>query len=60
VQLEPAAEPRQADVVDLMERMRRSLAQTGSKGTAARGGGAKTAKPKRAGRQQKRRTRHAA
>ena len=30
VELEPATEPRQADVVDLMERLRRSLAQTGA------------------------------
>jgi DNA end-binding protein Ku len=34
VELEPAAEPRQAEVVDLMERLRRSLQQSG--GTAAR------------------------
>jgi DNA end-binding protein Ku len=53
VELEPAAEPRQAEVVDLMERLRRSLAQSGA---AKPGGGAKTraAKPrgaaKRAGR----------
>jgi DNA end-binding protein Ku len=33
VELEPAAEPRQAEVVDLMERLRRSLAQTGAKPT---------------------------
>jgi len=30
VDLEPSAEPRQAEVVDLMERLRRSLAQTGA------------------------------
>jgi len=33
VELEPAAEPRQAEVVDLMERLRRSLAQSGAKPT---------------------------
>jgi DNA end-binding protein Ku len=32
VKLEEAAEPRQADVVDLMERLRRSLEQSGPKG----------------------------
>lgn len=49
VELEPIAEPRQAEVVDLMERLRRSLAQAGQKPhrTAAR-------KPK------KKRTKHAA
>src|SRR4051812_47909498 len=36
VELEPASEPRQAEVVDLMERLRRSLAQGGG----AKGGGA--------------------
>ncbi len=30
ITLEPAAEPRQAEVIDLMERLRRSLAQKGS------------------------------
>jgi len=50
--LEPAQEPRQAEVVDLMERLRRSLAQSGG---AKRGGRAKTAaKPK------KKRAKHAA
>jgi DNA end-binding protein Ku len=38
VKLEPAAEPRQAKVVDLMERLRRSLEQSG-------GGKSKPAKP---------------
>src|SRR5260221_4926422 len=33
--LEEAAEPRQAEVVDLMERLRRSLEQTGSKAKSA-------------------------
>ena len=38
VDLEPAAEPRQAEVVDLMERLRRSLEQAGGKkSTRARG-----------------------
>ena len=32
IHLEPAAEPRQAEVVDLMERLRRSLEQGGGKG----------------------------
>jgi DNA end-binding protein Ku len=35
--LEPAAEPRQAEVVDLMERLRRSLEQSGGKSRAAKG-----------------------
>jgi DNA end-binding protein Ku len=38
VELEPTTEPRQAEVVDLMERLRRSLAQSG---------GGRKAKPKR-------------
>jgi len=38
VELEPVSEPRQAEVVDLMERLRRSLAQGGG----AKGGGAAT------------------
>ena len=37
--LEPAAEPRQAEVVDLMERLRRSLEQSGGKPRAAKGKG---------------------
>jgi DNA end-binding protein Ku len=60
VELEPATEPRQAEVVDLMERLRRSLAQSGgakaaggsaaksrsskSRATAKRAGGRKRAK----------------
>ena len=36
VELEPTSEPRQAEVVDLMERLRRSLAQSGG---GAKGGG---------------------
>jgi DNA end-binding protein Ku len=36
VDLEPAAEPRQAEVVDLMERLRRSLDQAGGKPRAAK------------------------
>src|SRR5918996_6164298 len=35
VELEPTGEPRQADVVDLMERLRRSLQQAGGKSRAA-------------------------
>ena len=42
VELEPVSEPRQAEVVDLMERLRRSLAQSGG----AKGGGS-TAKSSR-------------
>jgi DNA end-binding protein Ku len=54
VTLEPAGEPRQAEVVDLMERLRRSLAQAGgkSRGTKAKGGSTKAGAKKR--------TRHAA
>ena len=59
VELEPEAEPRQAEVVDLMERLRRSLAQSGGgakgghaaksprshkRATAKRAGGRKRAK----------------
>jgi DNA end-binding protein Ku len=36
VELEPSAEPRQAEVIDLMERLRRSLEQGGRKRPAAR------------------------
>jgi DNA end-binding protein Ku len=43
VQLEPTTEPRQAEVVDLMERLRRSLEQSGGKPRAAKAG-ARTAK----------------
>src|SRR5262249_11638935 len=42
VTLEPTAEPRQAEVVDLMERLRRSLAQTGKGATGAKPSAAKT------------------
>jgi DNA end-binding protein Ku len=54
VALEPAGEPRRGEVVDLMERLRRSLQQAGgkSRGTKAKGG------LKKAG--AKKRTRHAA
>ena len=52
VHLEAAAEPRQAEVVDLMERLRRSLAQSGGAKAQAR----KPAKKAAA----KKRTRHAA
>jgi DNA end-binding protein Ku len=41
VELEPATEPRQAEVVDLMERLRRSLAQSGG-ARAGSGGAAKS------------------
>ncbi len=44
VELEPAAEPRQAEVVDLMERLRRSLEQSG--GTRGQGA-ARAAKRRR-------------
>src|SRR5205807_5428573 len=40
VELEPGAEPRQAEVVDLMERLRRSLAQSGG----GKGGGSTRAR----------------
>ena len=36
VDLEEAAEPRQAEVVDLMERLRRSLEQSGARTSKAR------------------------
>src|SRR6266550_253567 len=50
VQLEPTKEPRQAEVVDLMERLRRSLEQSGGKPRAAktRAGKAKRGPKKRA------------
>jgi DNA end-binding protein Ku len=54
VALEPAEEPRQAEVVDLMERLRRSLQQAGGKPRAA--GTKRTARKAGA----KKRTRHAA
>jgi DNA end-binding protein Ku len=56
VELEPTTEPRQAEVVDLMERLRRSLAQSGAQRS-------KTEKPKRAAARKsshKKRTRRAA
>jgi len=49
VDLEPTAEPRQAEVVDLMERLRRSLEQG-----AARGGSKAAARPKTRARAAKR------
>jgi DNA end-binding protein Ku len=54
VALEPTGEPRQAEVVDLMERLRRSLEQSGGKSRMAR--------PKRAAKKggAKKRTRRAA
>jgi DNA end-binding protein Ku len=56
IHLEPSEEPRQAEVVDLMERLRRSLAQGGGKGAR------KTARPRAGGakRATKKRTRSAA
>jgi DNA end-binding protein Ku len=56
IDLEPAEEPRQAEVVDLMERLRRSLEQSGGKGAR------KNAKPGAgaAKRATKKRTRSAA
>jgi DNA end-binding protein Ku len=51
VELEPIAEPRQAEVVDLMERLRKSLEQSGAAKGSKRG--AKKSGPKK-------RTRHAA
>lgn len=55
VELEPASEPRQAEVVDLMERLRRSLAQSGARS-------AKAERPRRHARKSasKKRTRRAA
>jgi DNA end-binding protein Ku len=55
VELEAGEEPRQAEVVDLMERLRRSLAQSG-KGGAAKPHTAKA----RAARHSKKRSKHAA
>jgi len=54
VELEPTSEPRQAEVVDLMERLRRSLGQAGKRGAAAKPRRRAAKKPAR------RRTRHAA
>jgi DNA end-binding protein Ku len=52
IHLAPAEEPQQAEVVDLMERLRRSLEQGGAKGARKaakpRAGGAKRATKKRA------------
>jgi len=48
VELEPSAEPRQAEVVDLMERLRRSLAQSGGGKTHRRSKAAPKPKKKRA------------
>jgi len=58
-ELEAEETPRRGEVVDLMERLRRSLAQTGGAGKrgTARGGGRKKAARKPAGRK---RPRHAA
>jgi DNA end-binding protein Ku len=56
VDLEPTEEPRQAEVVDLMERLRRSLAQTGG----ARTSHATRSKPVRATKPARARKKHAA
>jgi len=56
VDLEPEAEPRQAEVVDLMERLRRSLAQSGT--AKARASTAKHRVSKKSG--AKKRSKHAA
>ena len=45
VELEPVSEPRQAEVVDLMERLRRSLAQSG--GAKGGGGAAKSSRSRK-------------
>jgi len=47
VDLEEAAEPRQAEVVDLMERLRRSLEQSGARPSKARSRAAKRSAKKR-------------
>src|SRR2546421_1426806 len=63
VELEPAEEPRQAEVVDLMERLRRSLAQSGGGGRRGRAERAEAAdRPKRGAKKHtaKKRTRRAA
>jgi DNA end-binding protein Ku len=48
IEIEPAVEPRQAEVVDLMERLRRSLEQGGGRKTAAAKARPRTTKSKRA------------
>jgi DNA end-binding protein Ku len=60
VALEPATEPRRAEVIDLMERLRRSLAQGAPRKT--RGEKAQPAKPRRSAKKatSKRRAPHAA
>ena len=57
VHLEAAAEPRQAEVVDLMERLRRSLEQSGAGNVS---GGAKAKRPAAKKASSKKRTRTAA
>ena len=49
VELEAPEEPRSAGVVDLMERLRQSLAQSGTKATGARGRRKTARKPARSG-----------
>ncbi len=57
-ELEPAQEPRQAEVVDLMERLRRSLAQSG--GESRRASRLAAPRSKAAARPKKKRAKHAA
>src|ERR1700704_3906555 len=47
IELEPAAEPREAEVVDLMERLRRSLEQSGGKTRVAKASKRSTKAPAR-------------
>lgn len=59
-ELEPIAEPRQAEVVDLMERLRRSLAQSGGAKETRRASSHGAHRAKAAHRTRKKRTKHAA
>ena len=58
-ELEPASEPRQAEVIDLMERLRRSLAQSGGRETR-RAASHRAHRAKAAHKPRKKRARHAA
>lgn len=60
VELEPLAEPRQAEVVDLMERLRRSLAQSGGGRETRRAASHHPHRAKAAHKPRKKRARHAA
>jgi DNA end-binding protein Ku len=60
VELEPAEQPRQAEVVDLMERLRRSLAQSGGRGHARPRAEARSHAAHRPAKGAKKRPRHAA